>query len=213
MPTIQIEVGDGMTFNGNKLTTKWASDDKTKPTKSNEGLIIPDLVGKNRSVSGKSGGADGVTIREALDGSIDTNPEVVCYIHTMCAFKVTNRLDTKSFTVDTSQVKTMSDIVDEMNAIVDNDDYLDGSIYDSISVNNLFQLIHAAHPVKDNRWPCAVDANTRMFGDTTLALFVVTGIEYGADGKDHRVKTLSLKCLWSTLSGYTKGTEYTYPTP
>lgn len=211
MPTLQVQVGPGMTFNDNKLTTYWGPEDATKPKKTDDGLIIPDLVGKNRAGSSSAGGADGVTIHETLDGRVDTNPEVVCYIHTMCAFKVTNRMDTKSFAVDINTVKTIADIVEEMNAIVDNDPYLDGSIYDSISVNNLFQLIHAAHAVKDTNWPCAVDADTRMFGDTSLALFVVTNIEYGADGKDHRVAALSLKCLWSTLSEYEKGEEYIYP--
>lgn len=209
MPTIQINVGDGMTFNGNKLTTKWDPDDDTQPTKTEEGLIIPDLVGQNRKkATSLNGKADGVTVREDLDGNVSINNEVVAYIHTMNAFKVTNRTSSKDFAVDTSQVKTIDDIRDEMNALMDADSYLNGSMYMSIREKNFFQLIHAAHPVQDKSWPCAIDSNTRLFGDTTLAFFVVTEVEHNA-GRDTYVTKLSLRCLWSNLSGYVKGTEYT----
>lgn len=211
MPTLQIDPGKGMTFNGNKLTTSWGANDETKPTKTSDGLIIPDLVGKDvRKATSLGGKADSVSIYEGLDGNVYINEEVITYIHTMSAFAVTNRTETKDYAVDTSTVKTIEDIVNEINAVMDNDDYLEVNFYASLRENHLFQLIHAPHPVKSSEWPCAMDSNTRYFGDTTLALFAVTHIEHNA-GRASYLSALSLKCLWSTLSEYEKGTEYTFP--
>ena len=210
MPTIQIDAGNGMTFNDNKLTTNWDPNDETQPTKSEDGLIIPDLVGKDvRKATSLGGKADNVSIYEGLDGNVYINEEVITYIHTMSAFKVTNRLETKDYAVDTTIVKTMEDIVNEINAVMDNDKYLEVNFYASMKENHLFQLIHTPHPVKSSEWPCAMDSNTRYFGDTTLALFAVTHVEHNA-GRASYLNVLTLQCLWSTLSEYEKGTEYTH---
>lgn len=208
MPTLQIDIGNGMTFDGNKLTTAWGANDETKPTKSKDGLIIPDLVGKDvRKETSLGGKADGVSIYEGLDGNVYINEEVITYIHTMSAFKVTNRIDAKAYAVDTTTIKTIDDIVDEINAVMDNDEHLEINFYASLKENHFFQLIHAPHPSKDTNWPCAIDSDVRMFGDTTLAFFVVTHIEHNS-GRPSYVDALTLKCLWSKLSTFQKGNEY-----
>ena len=76
MPTVQIDVGNGMTFDGNKLTTAWGANDETQPTKTSNGLIIPDLVGKDvRKATSLGGKADSVSIYEGLDGNVYINEE------------------------------------------------------------------------------------------------------------------------------------------
>ena len=211
MPTVQIDVGNGMTFDGNKLTTAWGTNDETTPTKTANGLIIPDLVGKDvRKATSLGGKADSVSIYEGLDGNVYINEEVITYIHSMSAFKVTNRTDAKAYTVDIDHYKTIEDIVDEINAVMDNDELLDVNFYSSMKENHLFQLIHAPHPIKDTNWPCAMDSNTRIFGDSSCALFVVTHIEHNS-GRASYVDALTLKCLWSRLPSFEKGEEYAYP--
>lgn len=211
MPTIQVLTGAGMTFNENKLTTDWATTDGTDitPTIDESGIHIPNLVGSSSSSSSSSTTTvDNVTINSTLDLQLQVNREVVQFIHTMCAFQVVDRPSIKGFTVNTNAPKTIEHIVDEMNAVMEADQYLNVSKYSNLKVKNFFQLTYGSHPTTESEWPVALDNNIRQFGDTCLAFFVIEECEYNT-GRSKYVSKLSLKCLWSKLSNFSKGMTYT----
>lgn len=211
MPTIEVLTGPGLTFKGNKLTTDWGteSDSTIVPTINEEGIKVPDLIGKddkNKDILDEDTRVDNATIISTLDRRLRINREVVQFIHSMCAFKVINRETIKGYEVDVNTPKTIIDIMEEMNIMMRTDEYLDINKY-SLVPNNFFQLIYNSHPVKEPGWPIALDGNTRMFGDSTLALFVIEECEYDSGRADY-ITTLAIRCLWSKIASFSKGTKY-----
>ena len=196
---LSINTGKGMGFNGNKLTTVW-NDENGNIEKREDGLYVPDLKGD----PGGNGGTvvDNYTITIDSNNRLRANLDVVQCIYSMSAYVVTNRTSSSSYTTDRSQVKSISDIINECNAIIDNNGPR-WTTYD-MSVGDLFQLRDSATPTKYSTWPVAIDDGNRYNGQSCLALFVVTAI----DNNNHYTNSLSLQCLWSSLSQYTKGTIY-----
>lgn len=195
---ISINTGKGMGFNGNKLTTNWVENENIE--KRDDGIYIPNLKGP----PGSGGGTvvDNHTIIIDNNNRLKINAEVVQCIYSMSAYVVVSRGSTSSYSVDKSQVKTINDIISECNAIIDNDGP-SWTTYD-LRVGDLFQFRNSAVPTKYSNWPVAIDDGNRYNGQTCLALFVVTDV----DSSNHYTKSLSLQCLWSSLSQYVKGTTY-----
>lgn len=210
---LQVLVGPGMTFNENKLTTDWAAtgNDEILPTIDETGILIPDLVGSNKtSVTGDTK-VDNITIYSTLNKELSINKSEVAFINSMCAFKVIDRTGIKAYKTDVNSPKTMDEILDEMNAVMNLDKYLNVSKFGDMYPQHFFQLLHSPHPVKEADWPCALDNNIRQYGDTTVALFVIEECEYNV-GRELYITKLTLKCLWSTLDNYRKGETYTATT-
>lgn len=195
---ISINAGKGMGFNGNKLTSNWVENENIE--KRDDGIYIPNLKGP----PGLGGGTvvDNHTIIIDNNNRLKINAEVVQCIYSMSAYVVVSRGSTSSYSVDKSQVKTIKDIISECNAIIDNDGPR-WTTYD-LRVGDLFQFRNSEVPTKYSNWPVAIDDGNRYNGQTCLALFVVTDV----DSSNHYTKSLSLQCLWSSLSQYVKGTTY-----
>lgn len=196
---IEVKNGRGFGFNGNKLTTRW--DENGNIEKREDGLYIPDLKGPKGTPGGTT--VDNHTIIVDDNNKLSINRDVVQKIYSMCAYAVTDRTNVYTYAVDDSTVKTIDDIVDECNAIIDNKGP-SWTTYD-LKTGDLLQLRNRAVPAKYSSWPVAVDDGNRYNGQTCLALFVVTAV----DSSNHYIKSLSIQCLWSSLSQYVKGTTYT----
>lgn len=139
------------------------------------------------------------------------NRNVVNMIFSMCAYSILSR-DTDggtTITVDTSSVKSLTEMVDEMNRPLVSGG--DNTISYQMRVGELFQLMSTPHgrvinvsgggheAVEDgNRYPD--NANK------TLALFCVTEIVYAQNG--YYINNIRLKCLYSSLSSFVKGQTY-----
>lgn len=196
---LSVNAGKGLGFNDNKLTTIWS--DKSVPIEKREdGLYIPSLKGDNGSNGGTE--IDGYTIITDSNNRLTINRDVVQLIFSMSAYVVVSRNSVSSYSIDKSQIKTIDDIVNECNAIIDNGGPR-WTTYD-MQKGDLFQLRNNAVPAQYSDWPVAVDDGNRYNGQTLLALFVVTDITTN----NHYTNTLSLQCLWSSLSQFVKGTTY-----
>lgn len=199
MSKISVDLGKGLTFNGNKITTNWEMNDNI--TKNSDGLFVPDLSGASGGVGGST--ADEITIHELADKTLEIKRDVVQWIHSMCVNQVTNRSSETSYTVAENTVKTIDDIRDECNA---NSKHGIAWTQYVFQVGDLFSLRGTAHPVMYTGWRYAMDDGNRYTGDYCWALFVVTGVTYP---RDYYASSLSLKCLYSATSSYVKGTTYT----
>lgn len=205
--TLEVLNGPGISYNNNSLTASIATDDPIPMKKNDTGIIIPDLTGPD----GKPGGTlrDNITII-GNDSYMQTNRDVVEYIYSMSAYKVTSRTSPSLYRVDRNTVKTMDDIMFELNHVVK---------YSGVNMtnyfmekNNLLQLRDKGHGGidKTNGWLDAIDDGNRYYGDSTLALFVITECEHHSSRSYSYFTTkLSLQCLWSDLSEFEKGNIYT----
>lgn len=193
MSIISVNIGKGLAFNENKITTDW--DESSDVEKRENGLYIPNRIGGST--------VDEIGLHALGDRTIEINRDVIQIIHSMCINKVTSRNDVASYTVDSSAIKTIDDIRDECNANSNN-----GVLWSTYSLrtNDLFMLSSIPHPVKMSGWSCAMDEDKRYPGDYCLALFVITDVEYS---RSHYVSKLTIQCLYSSTTSYTKGTSYT----
>lgn len=199
MSKISVDIGKGLTFNGNKITTNWNMNGNI--TKNEDGLFIPDLSGFSGGTGGST--ADEITMHALEDKTLEVKRDVIQWIHSMCVYKVTNRSSINSYTVDKNSMKTIDDIRYECNA-----NSSQGVMWTQyvLQEGDLFMLRGIAHPAMMNGWVCAMDDGNRYAGDYCWALFVVTEVSYP---RDFYASSISLKCLYSATPAYTKGTTYT----
>ena len=210
--SIKLNTGNGLGFTNetpSALTVDTAGDNVTK---TGTGLFVNDL-------SGDGGNTDSIVDEWSMyeSSSISESlpiPEidrgVVTFIHTMCAYQITGRGTGTStaITVNTSAVKTIQDIIAEMNyPLTQAGDNI--SVYHPL-VGELFQLTDTPHGFIIN-YPDGTQAaeECNRYPDNsnrTLALFCVTGVEYAANRM--YVNNLRLVCLYSSLTEYSPGTTY-----
>ena len=212
MPSIKLNVGDGFGFTEetpSKLKVNIFGDDISNTP---DGIYVDDLTGENERTDSH---VDNWTLIEGtsnLGNPIpDINREVSNLIFSMCAYSITNRGtggDT-TITVNTSSVKSVSEIVDEMNYPLN----AAGSNWSSYQprVGELFQLISTPHGrvinVAGGGYSAAEDGNRYPDNaNRTLAMFCITGIEYAQNG--YYINNISMVCLYSSLTEYTKGQTY-----
>lgn len=201
---LEVANGNGITYNGNSLSANIATDDPVPIQKTNSGILIPDLTGPD----GEPGGTvrDNITII-GEDSYMYTNKDVVEYIFTMCVYKVISRAKPSTYSVDRSSVKTMDDIMAELNHPIKNS-YSNMTTYYMMK-DNLLQLREQAHSGKDPSWQYAVDDGNRYFGDSIVALFIITECEHNNSRWTYFTNKLSIKCLWSVIPEFVKGQTYT----
>lgn len=213
MPTLEINAGKGLTFDGNKLTANWATDDPAPVEITEDGVIIPDLKGDPGPASGTT--ADGVSVIER-SSRIQTNPSVVEYIFSMCAYKCINRGAPKDYAVDETRAKTIDDIIHEMNAIKRYNGKNMSTYY--MQTNQLLLLRQQYHASRLSGWTESVDDGNRWFGDKAVALFIIRDVKHSSSSYSSFFTTsLTLQCIWVTdpeddpvvASAFTKGGIYT----
>ena len=212
MPSIKLNVGDGLGFTNDTpsaLTVNAIGEDISK---SSNGLFVDDLSGDG---SGTNSRADGWSLIESTSTTgypiPDINRNVSNLIFSMCAYQITGRGTGTStaITVNTSAVKTIQQMVDEMNRPL----VRAGNNWSSYHplVGELFQLISVPHGrsiyVTGGPMEAAEDGNRYPDNaNRTLALFCITGIEYATNS--NYVNKIRMICLYSSLSAYTKGQTY-----
>ena len=104
---ITLSIGNGLTFDGNKLAVNTAPDGDI--VKEPDGLYIPDL----------SGGSSGTRVDnhtvvvESQNNRLRANRDVVQYIFAMSRYPVTNRDSVSSYSTNKSAIKTIDDILNE----------------------------------------------------------------------------------------------------
>lgn len=215
MIDIKLTPVKGLTVENGLLTLKLEQSPYAEIQKTESGLFIEKqglnsaLIDSHTIIS--TGGSS------YMDIYVDANTDVVVRIFSMCQYQVTNRTNKASYAVS-NELKTIDDVVGELNAIIDAYD----ASGDAIPMNvprtsyilkpkDLFQFRRHAIPSQftngTETWPCAIDDGNRPQGERITALFVVKSITYDDES---RVSKLTLQCLWSSLTSYTKGTEYTY---
>lgn len=196
---ITISTGNGITFDGNKLTVNASPDSDI--VKETDGLYVPNLS------AGESGTRvdNHTVIVESQNNRLRINRNVVQCIFAMSRYPVTSRASISSYSVNTSAVKTIDDIRNEFNAVLDaSGGDVQWTTYDAIK-GDLFMLRGIAHPAKYSSWPVAMDDGNRYIGDVCYALFVVDNIKRSG----HYTDALNLYCLYSRTEGYTAGQTYT----
>lgn len=196
---ITLSIGNGLTFDGNKLAVNTSPDSDI--VKESDGLYVPNL----------SGGSSGTRVDnhtvvvESQNNRLRANRDVVQYIFAMSRYPVTNRDSVSSYSTNKSAIKTIDDIRNEFNAVLDaSGGDVQWTTYDVIK-GDLFMLRGSSHPAKYSMWPVAMDDGNRYIGDVCYALFVIDDVK--KDG--HYTNALKLYCLYSRTEGYTAGQTYT----
>lgn len=202
---INLNIGKGLKFSDNKLTLNIENNRYVE--KRNDGLYISNLNGSDGQ-SGKST-EDNYTIIKNSGGNIQTNPNVVEYIFSMCAYKVieSTRGSIDTYSVDTSTVKTTQEIINEINCCIDNDGGTTTSTAYILKTGNLFQLRDTATCGKWPKWSKAMDDLNRRPESKCLALFYIKNATYSTTSA-YYLRNLKLVCLYSSLSQFVKGQEY-----
>lgn len=205
---ICIDAGDGIGFTNSemgipdyakKLTIDVA--DAKDIVKTSTGLYIGDRTGK----TGYDGGStvDGYTLIEETVQNTKfpaVNRDVVTLIHSLCAYVIGERTQTKI--VMTSTVKKVVDIMTEYNRAAN---------YRGIKIlpGDLLQLMTLPIGVSYNDLPMAESFDrcpTMMLsaGYKTLVLFVVNSVAY----THQNLSSLHLTCLYSAIPEFTRGDKY-----
>lgn len=209
-----LKPGKGLEVVNGELTLRF--DPSINVQKESSGVYID----ANALGGGLEGTIDDHTVEvKSVDSNgnaiIGINRDVVTCVFSMCQYQVTNRSNTSTYTTNTT-IKTISDIGNELNAVMD----AYGTIgipmgvphypY-QLQIGDFFQLRTRAMPYQytdgTNTWPVAVDSGNRPEGIPIVAFFYVSNVVYSSEGY---LETLSLQCLWSSLTQYTKGTTYTF---
>lgn len=194
MPTISIDVGNGLTFDDNKLTTNWVDDSNV--TKSPNGIIVGDMneFQMNRTIST----VDNETLVESNNG-VSINRDKVQCIFAMSCWKVESR-SPYNYTINQSLMKTKEDVIEEMNILIDEYNH---TCY-NMNNGDLLMFRHQPVPLMNDTWSYTSDNGLRDEHTPCIALFVVTDISYS----DKKVSDINLKCLWyddNSLHGLTNG--------
>ena len=195
--TINVKLGNGLTFNGNKIAIDCDLTNGLIERRSN-GLYVPDLSGN----SGKDNGStiDHVTIINHNNSTdkIAINRDVVQLIFAMCAYKITNR--TSKTLKRSSELKTIQDIINEINHL-----YNQGINHTSynMQIGDLFMLKGYPNAMNRDDTDSTMEDGNRYPDSTILALFVVDNISSTLP-----VEHLSITCLWSNINEYSKGSTY-----
>lgn len=208
-----LDPGAGVHYDHGMLTLNFA-ESRVPVLKNETGLYVQGTTGGSTI----SGLLDQQTLKNTGNGQIiGANAEILAHSFLMCQYNVTNRKTKATYAVDTSQNKTINEVVAELNAVQDKyaSEAIDipmgmaktGYI---LSVNDLFGFRTSFLPMQysdgTNTWPCAMDSGNRSENDTLTALFVVQSVTYN----DKYLTGLQMKCLWSQITGLTKGDVWTY---
>lgn len=191
MAQISVNIGDGLTFDGNKITTDWSDGYISKEP---DGLYVPDLTGPDGTGGGTK--VDNYTIIETTKNRVKTNRKVVQYIFSMCAWKVTSTgPSTSGYSVSSGSVlKDLSDFKDEVNRVVKSDNYTSYNII----AGDLIMFRYHAHPINGSSrgWSKTIDDGNRYPADTCVALFVVNSVSGTSYGAAQYINSVELECLW-----------------
>lgn len=218
MVKLNLSTDGGLKFENGKLTLNF--DPSLNVEKRSDGVYINTAA----LGGGLEGTIDDYTVKvlgtnQNGDSMLGIDRDVVVSIFSMCQYQVISRTNKNSYAVN-NQIKTISDIVDEYNAVLKWHDEHPGqgiepgvphTIY-KVTDNDLFQFRATAYPYQytdgTNTWPVAIDSGIRPQNVPITAFFVITSVTY--DYND-RMTNLTLTCLWSSLPEYIAGTAYTYP--
>lgn len=213
MIKFNLDPGSGVHYEHGMLTLNFA--ESAVPVQKNaSGLYIKGTTGGSTI----SGLIDQQTLKNTGNGKIiGVNTSIIAYSFLMCQYVVTNRKTKATYAVNTSANKTINDVVAELNAV--QDEYAAKSMPIPmgmaktgyiLSVNDLFGFRTSFLPMQysngTDTWPCAMDSGNRSENDSLTAIFVVTSVSYN----DKYLTGLQMKCLWSTITGLTKGDVWSY---
>lgn len=209
---LDLNVGDGFTFINNQLALNIQTSDMVE--RRPNGLYVHDTDGED-GASGSSRPDDYTIILDSHD-HLQTNPDVVEYIFSMNAYQVIERTRSSpdTYSVDTTTPKTIQNIIDELNASIDAGSGTNNGAMFILKVGNLLQLKTSVSATKLSTWPVAIDSLKREINDECKALFYIKAITYSDthahphDVQSCYVRSITLTCLYSDLSGFVKGTDY-----
>lgn len=208
---LELNVGKGFTFEDNQLTLDIETSAMVE--KRSNGIYAHDTDG-NPGASGHSR-EDNYTIIMNDAQQLQTNSDVVEYIFSMNAYKVIERtrVSVDTYSVDNTQVKTIQDIINELNACIDASSGSNNGCMYILKQNNLFQLKTSVNAMKLSSWPVAIDQMKREPNDACIALFYVESITYSTtlikpNEQPCYCRSLTLKCLWSSVQNFEVGTSY-----
>lgn len=194
---MNIKLGKGLTFNGNKITTDRDLDNGLIELKS-DGLYVPDLSGDPGDGVGSVIDNNTIINYNNKPERIALNREVVQFIFAMCAYKITARTSNKL--TRSSDLKTIQNIVNEINHLYDQG--INHTSY-NMRVGDLFMLKGFPNAMYRSDTDSTMEDGNRYPDSTILALFVVDNVTGSLP-----VKELSITCLWSNLDEYKKGNTY-----
>lgn len=179
---LNVDTTKGIGFTGNSLTIKTAS----LVEKRTNGLYVPSLKGPN----GTSGGSavDGYTIIDNNTKPIINRSNVVMIF----------AMGTKS---------SISEIINECNIACNK-----GSNYTQYLMrkNDIFMFRRDKIPGYVGPNVYGGDDGNRYPYDSSecKALFVIKAISYSTGNYSNKMTSLKMVCLWSNVSGWTKGSIY-----
>lgn len=227
MSIFDLKVGNGLTNDGpdGELHMNFASDVPVQ--RLDTGLYIPkDAVGDE--IEGR---IDYHTIKPMYKTPTGTcigiNHDVVVCVFTMSYKKRASMTSDQDHYYAASPVatKTVEDIIDEMNCIMDYyykhrmdpngspQDVPEGMMHTSYVIHqgDFIQFRTKTRPTQRiYNWPVAQDDTNRYEDDPIVAFFYVEEVEYGWSEDPYYLLKLKLKCVWSTLAEYVIGQEYSH---
>jgi len=221
---LTISVGDGLGFTAdNKLSVKFAGDNirvVSEGTDGQKGLYVDQLNGAPGStpdgwttITGPGTRISNSVSPAVINNFIDIDREVVNLIFTYGLYTAGARNDTTI--TYTSTVKTVTDIMNEMNFPLAQN----GQNMSSFRPNAEEMLQLVINPTfrkvnKSGGGYVATEDGTRAGNSsmTTKVLFMIKDIKYLSDdnppGNAYWVKSMTLTCLYSEVPEFVVGQEY-----
>ena len=210
--------GDGLMITDEGITTRWLANDAVK--KSSDGLYVDASIvanGIRSKIDGHTIVMTGMT--KERRGIIGVNHDVVSCCLSMCMYKVDNRSTVETYSVDTTHVKTITEIREEFNivrntyaslgmAIPMGIPYVMHKIYtgDFLTLRTGFRGI--LYSDENGTWPIAADDMRRYETDEITAMFYVSEATWNDNDE---LTQLSLLCIWSSDESYVPGQYYGSP--
>lgn len=199
MPQLNLNFdGNGFTYNGNQLTTNWASTDVSKLE---DGLYLKGISAASTVERDKI--IDNWTIVEYNgSGTIKTNKTVVQYIYAFSKYPVIeNERSSMSLKFDTSNYKTKANLINEINWLHQNGypqraqcfpKKHDLIMFKGVGVPLNIQEIYGDLVNK------TCEDGKRYPDSTCEALFVVESATYSGDNQQLPLIDLQIRCLWKS---------------
>ena len=225
MPVLNLNLGDGMGIDQtNKVGVKYAGQyihTVTEGTSSERGLYVEPLVGTDGSVPDNWTTKAGVgrcfsssVTPVQIDNFIDIDRDTVTLIFTYGAYQITGRSNV-AITYDNSQIKNLGHLRDEMNFPMQQNP--SNGPYYKPKKGELIQLV--TNPCvgtvrKDGSTFYAAENGNRTndVNQELKVLLLINEILYQSDeeptGNQNWVVKLKVTCLYSSVSAYEVGNQY-----
>lgn len=193
---LSVKLGRGLKFNGNKIALNVATSSLISVN--GNGLYVGDLKG-NRSTSSNTVTVDNQTIIVGNNSRLKANIDVV---QTIISYDYRTTMGRNANSISKGGERTsLSSVLQDINA---------PAAYGTAPTSyfpqaGMFLLLKDGHSVIPGQY---TEDGNRYMGQDLKALFYITSVNDGSRNGHRIITNITAKCLYSIMSAFTKGTEY-----